>query len=276
MLENTKVSYAKIDDLDLNQIGPKTIYKYRSFKNSNGKNLILNQEIYLSKPSEFLSPYDMKYVVDREYVKNELNRREYYRIHCKLDSLFDPIIDELLKENLITDDLLDVYESNSDKKYDDLFGVFSASETYLNKRLWSDFADNKKGFCVGIDALKAFPINEGIRGAVNYVKKEELPKNKILDIEGTDSFVISFFNFILTLPDDYVEEREYRFAKTINSDIERKRIIPKDSICEIIIGENMSKTDRKELQEMVESNLPNTKIKKLKYYNNRIQEVVIK
>ena len=271
-----ELRYKNLEDLDLSEIVPKIIYKYRSFKDTNHKKIILNQEIYLSRPSEFLCPYDMNYVIDKEYVKNELNRRKYYKDYLNLNSLFNPIIDKLIIDNPITDILLASQEREIKEKYDEMFGVFSASETYRNQRLWSDFGDKKKGFCVGIDFLKAIPINEGFRGGITYVKPEELPKNKILDREGNDEFVKSFFDWILTLPEQYVEECEYRFTKIIFSELERQRTIPKDSIREIVIGENMSKTDRKDLIEMTELHLPQASVKRLKYYKGGLQEIIIK
>lgn len=271
-----EISYKRIADLNLDEIVPKVIYKYRNFKNQDHKKIILDQEIYLSKPSEFLCQYDMNYVIDREYVKNELNRRKYYKNHLKLDSLYNPTIDRLISENPMTDDLLLNHENNLKNEYDKIFGVFSASETYRNQRLWKDFGDNRKGFCVGIDFLKAIPINEGFRSKINYVKPEFLPKNKVLDIEGLDEFNKSFINWIFTLPEVYIEEQEYRFTKTIFSEFDRKRIIPKDSILEIIIGENMSKTDQEQLIQMVEANLPKTKIRRLKYCKGGLKEIIIK
>lgn len=272
-----ELSYNNISDLEVDEIFPKILYKYRNFKNEHHKKLILNQEIYLSKPSEFLCPYDMKYVIDKEYAMNELNRRKYYKDYLNLDSLYDSKIDNLIINNPITDALLQSHENSLQQNYDEIFGVFSASETYRNQRLWNDFGDNKKGFCVGIEYLKAIPMNYGgFRSRISYVKTEDLPKSKLLDIEGTDEFVKSFLNWIFTLPQQYSEEQEYRFTKTIFNETERKKIIPKESIYEIIIGEKMSKTDRTELIELVESNLPHTKIKRLKYMNGGLQEIIIK
>jgi hypothetical protein len=272
-----ELSYKNIRDLNVNEIFPKILYKYRSFKNENHRKVILNQEIYLSKPSEFLCPYDMNYVIDKEYVMKELNRRKYYKNYFNLDSLYNSTIDKLIIDNPITEDLLERHQNLLKENYDEIFGVFSTSETYRNKRLWSEFGDNKKGFCVGIDFLKAIPLDYGgFRSRISYVKPEDLPKSKVLDVEGMDEYVKSFLAWIFTLPQQYSDEQEYRFSKTIFNETERRKIIPKESIYEIIIGENMSKTDREELIELVDSNLPQTKIKRLKYMRGGLQEIIIK
>ncbi|MCK8143429.1 hypothetical protein MW871_16175 [Flavobacterium sp. I-SCBP12n] len=271
-----EIFYKNSKDFNFEEIVPKIVYKYRDFNDVNHKKIIQNQEIYLSKSSKFNCPYEMDVKIDREYVKDELNRRKYYQNFLKLSSLYDPEIERLLKEVIITDEKLTNHENLLKEEYDKMFGVFSMSETYRNKRLWKDFGANKKGFCVGIDFLKAIPINEGFRGRINYVKREELPKKKILDIEGIDKYIMSFLDWIFTLPEQYYEEQEYRFTKTINSDLERFKKISKESIYEIIIGEKMSKTNQKEIIEMINIYLPNTKIKKLIYSKIGFKEIVIK
>lgn len=270
------LSYKNKEYLKLDEIIPKIVYKYRSFKNENHKKIITNQEIYLAKPSEFNCFYDMNYIIDKEYVQNELNRRKYYSKYLKTSDLNNSKINNLIKNIPITNDYLIEFENSIKKSYDELFGVFSTSENYKNQRLWKDFGDNRKGFCVGIDLIKAIPINEGLRGRIDYVNQDKMPQNKLLDIEGSDEFVRSYFNWIFTLPNQYIDEQEYRFVKIIVSNIERKRIIPKESICEIIIGEKMSNSDREELIKMIKEHLPHVKMKRLKYGNKGIlQEILI-
>src|SRR5690606_20630329 len=253
-------------------------YKYRSFKDNDHKRIISHQEIYLSEPSKFLCPYDMKYVVDKEYVMNELNRRMYYKEYLKLDSLYNPNIDDLIENIPITDEVINDFEKMMQEEFDERFGVFSVNENYRNQRLWKDFGDNKKGFCVGIDFLKAFSIDFGIaKRKVNYVKEEELPKLKVIDsVINPKSFYETFTNWLLTLPERYIEEQEYRISTLVNSPSDRHMIIPKESICEIILGERMSPTHQKEIIEMIEHYLPDTKIKGLKYSKGGLQDVLIK
>lgn len=257
---------------------PKILYKYREFKNLNHKNLILKQETYFSKPSGFNCEYDTKYIIDKDYVKNELNRRKYYKKHFNLDSIYNETIDTLIIENNLTDEWIESHQKERMKEYDKLYGIFSSSETYLNHRLWEVFGDKNKGFCVGIDFLSAFPEDYGTIKSkrINYVEIEDLPKNKALDIEGNDDFIKEYQNWLFTLPLKYIEEKEFRISKIIQNETARKRIIPKQSIKEIIIGQKMSKTDQNKIIEIINLHLPQTKIKKLKYSKIGYEEVIIK
>jgi hypothetical protein len=167
---------------------PKIIYKYRNFENEFHKRIITHQEIYFAKTSEFLPSYDLKYSFDIGYIKNENNRRKYYKEELKLENINYPIIDNYIKEIIITEKLLDKLEAKSREYYESTFGIFSARETYKNENLWKIFTDNQKGFCVGFDFIKTFPLNQGFKGPVEYVKNEDLPKDKLLNNNNFDEF----------------------------------------------------------------------------------------
>jgi hypothetical protein len=270
------LSYVSYDDTNIIKEIPKLIYKYRNYADENHRKIIEKQEIYLSQPSKFNCPYELNVSIDKDYIKDELNRRKYYQNYLNLNSLHHPEIDKHISEVTLNDESIRNHEKLLKAEYDKMFGVFSASRTYKNERLWKDFGGNKKGFCVGIDFLKAIPINEGFKGLINYVEKDKLPKNKILDIEGIDEFIKSFINWFFALPLQYIEEQEYRFAKLITTESERIRQIPKESIYEIILGESISKSKEKEIIQMIETNLPNTKIKKLRYCKYGVKEILLK
>lgn len=166
--------------------------------------------MFLAPPSTFLDPYDCRYKINRDFIKSENNRREFYSKHYGLNNLNHPFIYELIELNPVTDELIDEVELKRRKINDSLFGVFSASTTYRNNHLWSVFGKNRKGFCVGLDFKKVFPLEEGMKGKVEYVEEENLPVSKVLNYDDLNEFTKYAFELILTLPIEFIDEQEYR------------------------------------------------------------------
>ena len=260
--------------INLNDILPKILYKYRNFDNYKHRRIITHQEIYYAKPSDFFgATHDCKYEIDRDYIKDEKNRRKYYQKKLNLDNENHPIIDSYIINNPMTDELLNKLENESIKTYDKLLGIFSANETYTNQRLWEVFAANHRGFCLGFNLEKAISLNEGSKGRIKYVDQNDLPKNKLLIHDNIKESFIYFSDLIFNLPIKYQDEQEYRLEKMIFSENERKKIIPKVSIEKIVIGSKMSKSKRNELIELTNKHLPEARIIRLKYAKNGFKEI---
>jgi len=258
----------------LNDIIPDSLYKYRNYKSELHKRIITHQEIYFSKPSEFLVPYDCTYQVDRDFVKNEQNRRKYYSKFCGIPNLNDPKIDYLINSNPITDKLIDKLEIDYQNKLDQITGVFSGSLTNRNNNLWKVFGGNNKGFCVELNLLDTFPLNFGSKGYVKYVKKEDLPKSKVLYTENDIDFFIYTTDLIFNLPIEFSEEQEYRIEKLFFNDNDRVFKINKNQIKSITLGYKMSQSSRTEIIELIKTHLPNVIIKRLKYDRKNLKEII--
>ncbi|MDT0690306.1 hypothetical protein RM549_10955 [Salegentibacter sp. F188] len=235
---------------------PNKIYKYRSYTEIHFK-IITKQELYFARPSEFSDLQDCKYRINRDAVKNETNRRKTYARLFKIDDLFDPIINEHIESNPITDELIDKIEEARQIENDKYLGIFSASESYSNRYLWNVFAANHTGFCVGIDYSQ---ISQGIglNGSIKY-SDTGLPETKVYNYEESE-FIEYLYNSLMTLKDELSQEREYRLSKIIINDLDRFHKIPKCSISEIFLGKNMADDKKKELIKLIKENLSSTKI----------------
>lgn len=243
---------------------PKTVYKYRDFNNDNHKRIITHQEIYFARPSEFSDPYNCRYKIDKDYVKNENNRRVFYAKKLNTNNIFHPQINQLINENLITDDLIELQEKKTQKVLNKLYGIFSVSLNYRNQQLWKIFGGNNKEFCVGLNFQWVLPLNEGTKGSVEYKEIDQLPKSKVLNYDNDYEMINYVFDSILTLPIDFIDEQEYRMQKIFSRDSDRYVKLDKIYIESIILGHKISKSKREEIIELVRENLPKTKIKRLK------------
>lgn len=259
--------------LNFNNILPNIVYKYRDFNDDFHKRIITHQEIYFAKPSEFPDPYDCKYKIDRDFIKNENNRRKFYAEQLGINNLFHPQINDLINENPITNKLIEDKEVEFQKFINHSYGIFSVSLDYRNQHLWEMFGGNNKGFCVGLDFQGILPLNQGTKGRVKYKEIEQLPKSKVLNYDNDCEMINYVFDLLLTLPIDFIDEREYRMKRTFSNDSERKIKISKNHIKSIILGRKMTAAQREEIIELIEKYLPYTKIKRLKYKNGKIMEI---
>jgi len=239
------------------------------------KRIITHQEIYFAKPSEFLASYDCEYSIDRDFLKNEDNRRAYYSKVCNINNLNHPEIDYLIASNPITDKLIDKIELKSRKKLDSISGIFSGSLTNRNQNLWRVFGGNNKGFCVELNLLDTFPINFGSKGYVKYVKDEELPKSKVLNHDNIPEYFSFITDLIFNLPLKYSEEQEYRIEKLFFQDSQRVKKINKEQIKSITLGYKMPKAQQEKIIELIKKHLPKTTIRKLKYDRQNFKEVIV-
>lgn len=262
-------------EVKLDDIIPNALYKYRDFQHKFHRRIITHQEIYFAKPSDFLASYDCTYKIDRDYIKNEENRRVYYAKSCNLVDLHHPTIDYLIQNNPITDELIDKLELSNQEMLDNITGVFSGSLTNRNLNLWKEFGGNNKGFCIELNLLDTFPLNFGSKGYVKYVKENELPKSKVLNHDNLIEFISYTTDLIFNLPLEYSDEQEYRIEKLFFKEENRKFQIQKHRIKSITLGYKMSESNRNEIIELIKTHLPKTIIKRLKYSRSNLKEVII-
>jgi len=249
---------------------PRVLYKYRTWKKPEHKRLLTHSEIYYAAPNDF----------------NEVTE-------CNLERDYDSITEQMIWDFCMNDAMLQVnqgmihpsqvnhrakelYESNlfhdeeSRKESERLFrehlnkelSIFSASENASNERLWSTFAAEKRGYCVGIDFTEIYGNDEvfGACGRVEYYDESNPPK--ILPISmSSDERVMNMMKVIYSLPRKFETEEEFRFSKM---HIENRQVaLDPKWIAEVIIGSEMSKEDEKEIVEIVKAKYPNAELKRL-------------
>lgn len=251
---------------------PESLFKYREFSSEFHKKIITHQEIYFAKPSEFKVHYDCTYKVNREFLKNELNRRKYYAQNKGEEDLYSPLINHLIENNPIDDKYIDEIEKLYQKEIDEKYGVFSGSLTNRSDNLWKVFGGNHKGFCVELNLLETFPLNFGTKGYVQYTEEEKLPKSKVAYIDDMER-LLYISDLIFKLPNCFSAEQEYRINKIFFNEKDRIFKLKKENIKSITLGYKMTKFKRDKIIELIRFHLPNIIIKRLKYNNSNIIEV---
>ncbi len=219
----------EVQGMPFNQIDlPERIYKYRDWKNPCHKRLLTDSEIYFAKPLNFKDNHELD---------------------------FDILLDTASPQT----------KENTQKAIDEKLNIFCVSKHSNNYTLWKTFANAQTGFCVGINSRKMFSDDEmvGGGGQVLYYKQDHKPtftppyNNDDIRMFG------DFIRVIMSLPEQYKKEDEYRVFK--NSIENPQAIISIESIEEVILGRHISEDDEKEIIEICKSRLQMKRLCKAHY-----------
>lgn len=236
---------------------PEIIYKYRSWSNDIDKNILLKNQLFFASPKYFNDPFDCRIPLDF-FLLDSAEKIDTYIdkiISVNFDKLLQRGVDINKGKEKYRDKLLnspDIFQEEFNKLYftsvDNHFGIFSASVNWDNLLMWSHYANQHKGFCIGINQNKIKVLCKDIQQSyVYYPKDDSFPSINPIESESPFSVITQ----TTTKSNNWDYEEEYRlimlFYSKIPSDEDRCLIIPNDFISEIIIGLNSSSETKTEI-----------------------------
>lgn len=252
-----------IGDLKVNMsarfkdLGTQTVlYKYRDWSNEFHKKTLIDPSVYLSAPKDFEDPLDCvnptRYdlLTDSQIFNKLYEKSKEENPHFNHKEHFDwayysfqntPIRNPL--EFMIT-------ENRLSSEFNDRFGVLSVSENPYSKKMWEKYGAKNKGFCIAYDSEKLFNFS-GSGCKVTYT--DNLPR-----INAFENFLIQHFKQIYFKTTYWAFEEEYRLHKLWSGPVttqERNITISNECIREILLGYDMSQSDKIEITTFVQSNL---------------------
>ena len=233
---------------------PTKIYKYRSWKTDFDKELIKDNILFLTSPKYFNDPFDCR-IPDNIYSLNtDLKIKEY--VELSINKLIDLSPDESVKRKK---DFYDQIKNDIDKfhiklenivydRQNTYSGVLSFSAIWNNILMWSHYANNHKGYCVGLIEEKIRKNKKvGMFGLVNYDNNDDYPFINPLEQNIIQKSVNRFQNKAR----NWKYEEEYRISKLFYpispTDEDRKLRFENDCYTEITLGINISKEDKEEI-----------------------------
>ena len=162
----------------------KIVYKYRSWENVQHRNILYENELYLSSPRDFNDPFDCRIVPDLTLLDND-EKIEKFANKLALNSS-DQIAQrglnfkqvtggfaKRLKNNLVGESA--GYRQMFYDSQDKFYGILSLTFRWDSILMWAHYANYHQGFCVGFDKDKLDNSNLfGKGGPVNY--KDEFPR----------------------------------------------------------------------------------------------------
>ncbi|WP_435261890.1 DUF2971 domain-containing protein [Tenacibaculum sp. nBUS_03] len=255
-----KINQGTLDDIEF----PDVLYKYRSWKDTYNKRFITEREVFMASPNQFEDEIDCKIPV-RYDLMTEHQAQKFY---TRLSILAEPNLIRQQRRQKVREIVKqkDYLNSESNEKYqkkyfDEYFerlGVLSLTAENCLDKMWDKYADKHQGFCVGYNTRILFDYLGG-GGKVEYV--EEIPillPDPIMDRDEIRWKQVYFKE------QKWEFEKEYRtqkfwFDKANISD--RQIHLPKEAFNCIILGKDISDSDRKEITESVRLYIGDIEIK---------------
>lgn len=132
------------------------VYKYRTWTDKQEKMILTDNIIYLSKLSDLDkdNPYE-----GRLPIRFDLVEDDYLRKRIKDIAQIDPYISKQevedafneRKKDFLSKDYQEKIKKQWFEELDESLGVLCLSQSNVDVDLWKLFANNYKGFCVGLD-----------------------------------------------------------------------------------------------------------------------------
>ncbi len=254
---------------------PRVIYKFRNWREDNHKNVLKENELFLSPPNLFSDPYDCRITKSYNLLQSQEDKDdfiEYLRQKdgeaLRLDGRDVDYEMRRIRQLLNSPSDLEQYQNRMDEEYfnlqDRYYGIVSFCINWKNFVLWSYYGDSHKGYAVGFH--EELLRNSGLfgrGGKVQYKKKKPMIHPK------EEDFLKRAFIETHTKSVNWRHEREYRLTKLfypqIPTDNDRKINFQDNFIKEVIIGCQASVEAINEIREITRrKNIDTYKLVKLK------------
>ena len=222
---------------------PFIVYKYRDWKEIYQQNTLTKREIFLASPDDINDPFDCTIHEDLSLLDTNEKREKYvdkYVIEALSGVAYEEEYLQAMRQRLILEiennpkKLMGKYDLVYKIKGNRYFGIFSTSLIWDNIQMWSYYAKNHSGFCIGFDSDKLFNKLPSCRSApIRYAK--EFPRIDPL----ADNFIHAFESSH-TKDINWKHEKEYRYFSNVQIEkkIFKSRIITLEKECfkELLIG----------------------------------------
>lgn len=249
-----QLNIGTLDDIEF----PDILYKYRDWDNVNNRRFILNREVYLSSPEQFEDEFDCRIPIRYDLMTEEQAYMFYERLH----NLSGIILNRAEKRKKIkgyvkakeykSKKINAVNEKISFEEFFKRIGILCLTAENKLEAMWEKYANKHSGFCIGYNSRILFESLGG-GGKVKYV--DRLPVIMPDPIMDRDT---QRYKQVYHKLENWQFEKEYRTQKFwLNgaSRSDRQIEIPKEAFHSIILGKNISNSNRKEIIDAVKLNI---------------------
>ena len=202
---------------------PKEIYKYRYFDDEgHALDMIKKGEIWLSSARNFNDPFDTAIThsfdelyepIAEDWARAVVKREIPYLAPDELETYVSKKLSEIRNDSDYIKRAKDrIIEIQYNK-----FGICAFSESYNNILLWSHYARNHTGVCIGFDINViinyANQIAEREKELLDLVKvrySNEYPKFSLFKSVLNEDDLTDIFNLLYTKSSNWSYEKEYR------------------------------------------------------------------
>lgn len=174
---------------------PPVIYKYRNWKDEHNKDLLRKNELFMAPPSWLNDPFDcriyenhLKFVntpeLKEKYISESLLKNvEYLQENHITELQAREILSERLSDTLLYQVRAEVIAQEIDDKH---IGIACFSEKWDSMLMWSHYANDHKGYCIGFDEKRLrysqlFGKTKRVEYWNKYPELDPMNKNKKSD-----------------------------------------------------------------------------------------------
>lgn len=233
---------------------PSILYKYRVWENNYHKRILTEDEMFFASSEDFNDPFDcavpirydaLKGTAKIQIIEDRLKKRLPHLDKEKRRQLTKLAI----KEGFNPESKAEMHDYQK-KQIQESFGICSLTEDRKNIVMWSHYADFHKGFCVGfnVNQLNKF-IEEKSKKIPTplLLEKIEYSSNYPTLIPVRTSIPEVFIKALTTKSSFWKYEKEYRLI-ILGGTTRFTVTLPKETICEVIVGCKMRLEMRQEIQ----------------------------
>ncbi len=252
---------------------PKTVYKFRPWdldseekRHLNAKRILQDQTVYFAKPQQFNDPFDLDLVPDYSLLSPQewIKKFHYLKRYAQRNGWTEKELEDII-ENVLIGVLpiwynpfqVEEFGFRMSREYRKVAGIFSASKSFSNILLWSHYAENHNGICIGFDLTKLSDSTDSSFSVIKYPISFKKPRVKPeIDEEIKDLLLIysaksSFWSY----------EKEVRLFKLIHNEDDRAVMFDPSAITEVIFGCQMHMHMKRRTYEFLKDQISNDNIK---------------
>lgn len=246
-------------EADIRKKAPPTVYKYRFWKDNFHKAVLINQAVWFSHPFDLNDPLDVR--PETVFDENQFYDNRYFQRMLKgADAQFPKYTkyqrflaameqwNEIkASPKIVTDNMI---QWNSERGNFDSVGVFSTCSNGINVRMWNEYGDGNRGFCIGFKTIEfCKQMNSGY-GIVRYTDAPYL--HNFLGVDGTDYDELHEIDPLYTKKEIWSHEEEFRFITVgIGKGVSQLQNFNTSTVAEIILGCDISISDQEEIIQIV-------------------------
>lgn len=239
------------------RVPPRFLYKYMSLKHA--ATLLADRKIYLSNPLAFNDPFDSLPKILIPANKATLKIR-LARGRRKIDPSIDPKLADRTERRLLSmkPDELRAAALASFRQAISVLGVYCMSERCADTLMWSHYADQHRGICVGFDMSKWNLIDTPMLFRVAYEEQRqtfEFPR-RARDSDG------ELFRVLTYKSPAWRQEAEWRLIRTEGA--HKLMDAPRDFVDHVIMGALATDEDAAMVRDLLRRGFPDATVRKVR------------
>ncbi len=248
------IHHGTLNDIEF----PPILYKYRNWSDNFHKRFIVQREVFMASARSFTDKLDCNNSTRFDLLDDQ-QIYQYYRHWSEKEHpnwkkfQHKDFARKWTKQTPIKDkNHVEEWMKKTREEYYDHDGILSLTANCDNERMWKEYGNVDKGFCIGYNTKELFKYVGG-GGEVLYL--DELP---MILPEPFMEFPEAMRNRVYCKLKEFEFEEEYRTRKFSPNTltVEERRIeLPPTAFNRIILGKKMTDADKKEIKEYIKSHI---------------------